>query len=77
MIHHEVQASEYVVCTHKGLESDIHLTYDYLYGPWSELSERTFADYDFEVWDDRYNPESPDNEIDIYVALSNSAIDPK
>jgi AraC family transcriptional regulator len=25
--------------------------------------------YDFEIWDERYQPESPDNEIDLYIAL--------
>lgn len=70
MVHHTVQSSEYVVCTHKGAESSIHLAYDYLYGSWPEQSGRAFKDYDFEIWDERYHPESPNNEIDIYVALS-------
>lgn len=25
--------------------------------------------YDFEIWDERYQLESPDNEIDLYIAL--------
>ncbi|MEO3947375.1 GyrI-like domain-containing protein [Gorillibacterium sp. CAU 1737] len=71
MVHHEVEASEYVVGTHKGPESGLQNTYDYLYGLWPQESGRSLKCYDFEIWDERYSPESLDNEIDIYVALKN------
>lgn len=70
MVHREIEACEYVVCTHEGVESDVHLTYSYLYESWLGQNGRAPKNYDFEIWDERYDPESPANEIDIYVALS-------
>ncbi|MBL0385128.1 AraC family transcriptional regulator [Tumebacillus sp. ITR2] len=69
MMKHEVPANEYAKYTHKGLESELVGTYDYLYGKWLPQSGRQFAGYDFEIWDDRYKPESPENEIDVHVAV--------
>lgn len=69
MIHHQVPESEYVTYTHKGLESDLGRSYDYIYGQWMREHGREPKEYDFEVWDERYKPQSPDNEIDLYVAL--------
>lgn len=69
MIVHHVQARSYVTCTHRGLESDIGDTYDYIYRQWLEEVGHVPECYDFEIWDERYRPESVDNEIDVYVAL--------
>ncbi|MEI2284956.1 GyrI-like domain-containing protein [Paenibacillus polysaccharolyticus] len=69
MIIHHVPARSYVTCTHRGLESDIGDTYDYIYGQWLEDAGYTPECYDFEIWDERYQPHSVNNEIDIYVAL--------
>lgn len=68
-IHHHVPAHEYVLYTHQGLESDLHKTYDYLYGEWLEENNYWPVGYDFERWDERYKPEDPSNEIDLYVAV--------
>jgi len=69
MVSHQVSESKYVTYTHKGLESELGRSYDYLYGQWMREHGREPKGYDFEVWDKRYKPESPDNEIDMYVAF--------
>lgn len=69
MISFTVPANNYAKYTHKGLESELGHTYDYLYGLWLAQSGNQCADYDFEYWDERYKPDSPDNEIDVHIAL--------
>ncbi|HEY2494049.1 MAG TPA: effector binding domain-containing protein [Paenibacillus sp.] len=69
MISHAVTESKYVTYTHKGLESELSRSYDYVYGQWFRETGNEPKDYDFEIWDERYKPESPDNEIDLFVAL--------
>lgn len=69
MISHDVPDSQYVTCTHRGIESEIGDTYDYIYGQWFDETGHEPKFYDFEIWDERYQPESVSNEIDIYVAL--------
>ncbi len=69
MISHAVTESKYVTYTHKGLESELSRTYDYVYGQWIRETGNEPKDYDFEIWDERYKPESRDNEIDLFVAL--------
>jgi AraC family transcriptional regulator len=69
MISHSIHESKYVTYTHKGLESGLSRTYDYVYGQWIRETGNKPKGYDFEVWDERYKPESHDNEIDLYVAL--------
>ncbi|MCG7382403.1 GyrI-like domain-containing protein [Paenibacillus sp. ACRRY] len=69
MMSHAVSANPYVTYTHKGPESELSLAYDYLYGQWMSESGNEPKDYDFEIWDERYQPDSPDNEITLFVAL--------
>lgn len=69
MISHDVPVSQYATCTHRGNESEIGDTYDYIYGQYLGETGHEPKCYDFEIWDERYQPESPNNEIDIYVAL--------
>ncbi|ANY65731.1 hypothetical protein BBD42_04065 [Paenibacillus sp. BIHB 4019] len=69
MASHTVAESKYAVYTHKGPESELSRSYGYLYGEWMEETGHVPQHYDFEIWDERYHPESLDNEIDIFVAL--------
>ncbi|MEK4238182.1 MULTISPECIES: GyrI-like domain-containing protein [Paenibacillus] len=69
MIGHAVGESKYVTYTHQGLESDLSRSYDYVYGQWIRETGNEPKDYDFEIWDERYKPESLENEIDLFVAL--------
>lgn len=65
----EVPDSKYVSFTHKGLESEMQRSYDYLYGVWMQETGSMPKGYDFEIWDERYRPESIDNEIPIHIAI--------
>lgn len=69
MVSHAVPESRYVTYTHTGLESEISRSYDYLYGEWMSATGNEPKDYDFEVWDERYRPDSTDNEIEMFIAL--------
>jgi AraC family transcriptional regulator len=69
IIAHTIPTNSYVTLTHKGLESELHQTYDYLYKQWLHENSYHSAGYDFEIWDERYKPNEQDNEIDLYVAL--------
>jgi len=69
MISHTISESKYVTYTHKGLESELGKSYDYVYGKWIRETGNEPKGYDFEIWDERYKPENPDNEIDLFVAL--------
>ncbi|ARU62992.1 hypothetical protein CBW65_19900 [Tumebacillus avium] len=69
MVAHQVPGNEYAQFLHKGLESELGRTYDFIYSQWLPQSGRQFGGYDFEVWDDRYQPESSENEIEVYVAM--------
>lgn len=60
---------EYVKVTHHGLESELGHTYDFVYGKWIRENGRCPDSFDFEIWDERYKPDQPDNQIDLYVAL--------
>ncbi|MAS34824.1 MAG: AraC family transcriptional regulator [Anaerolineaceae bacterium] len=74
MVGHIIPAGEYVRVTHSGPESELPETYDYIYRQWLATSGYGSAGYDFELWDDRYQPEQADNEIELYVALQTAPI---
>lgn len=69
MILHVVPENKYVTYTHKGLESELSRSYDYVYGQWMTETGNEPNGYDFEIWNERYKPESPDNEITMFIAL--------
>ncbi|QED49861.1 GyrI-like domain-containing protein [Cytobacillus dafuensis] len=68
-IHHTVEENLYVAYTHQGPEAELHKTYDYLYGKWIGENGYIPIRYDFELWDERYKPDSSDNEIDLFIAV--------
>ncbi|NTU20332.1 AraC family transcriptional regulator [Brevibacillus sp. HB1.2] len=69
MVSHMIPAGTFAKVTHKGPETNLGETYDFLYGSWLSESGYDYAGFDFEYWDERYKPEQEDNEIDIYVPL--------
>lgn len=69
MIRHTVPASTCVKVTYRGPESELGETYGYLYGSFLEEAGRYPNGFNFERWDDRYKPGSPDNEVEIYIAV--------
>lgn len=66
---HHVQENDYVAYTHQGLESELQTSYDYLYGKWLDENNYYSLGYDIEIWDDRYHPEEPTNEIDMLIPI--------
>jgi len=66
MICHTVPGNQYVVYTHRGPESELRETYNYLYGSWMKDTNHQPQGYHYEVWEDRVQPGS---EIDIFIAL--------
>lgn len=66
---HTVAKNTYVAYTHKGPESDLQQSYDYLYGRWLRENNYMPVGYDLELWDERYKREQPDNEIDMFIAV--------
>ncbi|MDY0407254.1 GyrI-like domain-containing protein [Virgibacillus sp. 179-BFC.A HS] len=66
---HAVPENMYAFYTHLGLEEDLHHAYNYLYGKWLYDHCYESLGYDLERWDERYRPEEPDNEIDMYIAI--------
>ncbi|MUK88566.1 AraC family transcriptional regulator [Ornithinibacillus sp. L9] len=69
-IFYTVPEGTYVTTTHQGPESELYKTYDYLYGKWMTDHRCMPIGYDFELWDERYNPEEMDNEIDLFIAIN-------
>ncbi|MDF2483864.1 MAG: hypothetical protein K0R46_32 [Herbinix sp.] len=69
MIIHKVPEGNYVTCTHQGMESEMQRSYDFLYQNWMQKTGNIPTGFDFEIWDERYKPDSVDNEIDIYVSI--------
>lgn len=66
---HQVPENNYIAYTHHGLDTEIYKSYDYLYGKWIKDNNYHLIDYDFEVWDERFKPEEPTNEIDMFIAV--------
>lgn len=64
-----VPENMYAFYTHYGLEEELDKAYDYLYGRWMEEHGYESLGYDLERWDERYKPEEPDNEIDMFIAI--------
>lgn len=71
MVTRVLPAGKYAVFTHKGPMSAMKMTYGYIFGVWavSGRCELAHAD-DFALYDERFkSPESPDNEVDIYIPV--------
>ncbi|WP_141504302.1 GyrI-like domain-containing protein [Paenibacillus luteus] len=69
MISHTVPENKYAAYTHQGPESELTSSYNYLYSQWMSETGNAPKDYDFEIWDERYKPESFTNEIDLFIAI--------
>jgi len=70
MVATKLLASRYAVFTHKGPLADLPHTISYIWGTWvpkGECKRREIAD--FELYDDRFDPESESSEFDIYVPI--------
>ncbi len=71
MRRYTVSASKYAVFTHKGGLSELHHTYDFIYGTWAQNTDQVLSGInDFERYDERFNPIAQENsEIDIFIPV--------
>ena len=70
MVSCRLSAGKYAVFTHKGPISEIGHTLNYIWGTWLPKSSYEHRDApDFELYDDRFKPDSADSEFDFYIPL--------
>ncbi len=70
MVKIKLEAGEYARFTHKGPIRDIPRTVSYIWGQWQPDAPYKLRQCpDFELCDERFNPNSDDSEFDIYVPL--------
>ncbi len=72
MVGKTVPAGAYAVFTHKGHVGKLKLTLDDIWGKWlpkSDCQPRRDAP-DFELYDERFNGQTLDGEIDIYIPVA-------
>ena len=71
LVRKTLSGGRYALFTHRGALSGLQKTYQYIYGTWlpsaaAELDDRE----DFEAYERRViSPESPDNEVKIYIPI--------
>ncbi len=67
----EIPDNKYAVFTHKGSISRFPETIAYVYGKWVKdpANNKKMDAPDFEVYDERFKPDSEDSECDLYVAV--------
>jgi AraC family transcriptional regulator len=70
MVACELAAGRYAVFTHKGPIMEISHTLNYIWGTWMAKGEFEHRDApDFELYDERFNPNSADSEMDFYIPI--------
>lgn len=70
MITKTILKQDYIVFTHSGSSDTLDITYKYIYGTYFFKSSYELDDApDFELYDDRYDPNSATSEIDIYIPV--------
>ena len=58
------------VFSHKGSPNNLNLTYEYIIGTWLPNSGyEPVMSPDFELYDQRFNPESEDSEMFIFIPI--------
>ena len=67
-----IPAGTYAVFTHKGSLSTFSETISYIYGQWQQTIERATDMPDFEWYDHRFNPQSNNSEIDVYIPIKDN-----
>ena len=72
MIVEKIPAQKYAVFIHIGKLNNISLTYRYIYGDWlpnNTRYERVPFAPEFEWYDKRFNLNSEDSELDLYIPI--------
>jgi AraC family transcriptional regulator len=63
-------ASKYAVFTAKEGLTKLHDTFQYAYNTWLPASEYEVAyPFDFEYYGERYQGDTPESEVDIYIPI--------
>ncbi|MBK7526796.1 MAG: GyrI-like domain-containing protein [Sphingobacteriales bacterium] len=66
----ELPAGKYAVFTHTGKLADFGNTVRYIYDEWLKTANRADYSYpDFELYDERFDPNAETGEIDIYIPV--------
>lgn len=75
MVTRTIDTHEYAVFTHRGELSKLNHTYDYIYKQWlPDSGYRVGANFDFELYDHRFNPmDQKNSEIDIYFPVKKAS----
>jgi AraC family transcriptional regulator len=70
MMEKTVPAGRYAVFTHKGKLDKLEFTMSYIYGSWLPRSGEELREApDLEIYDKRFNADSDNSEIDIYIPI--------
>ena len=65
-----IPASAYAVFTHRGSAEGLSKVFEYIYGTWvRETNLKPKMQPSFEVYGSRYNPESPDSIVEVWVPV--------
>ena len=69
-----IPQAKYALFTHKGAISDIRHTVEYIWGTWIPESGCQLLDApDFELYDERFDPQTGIGEVDIYVPIKDAS----
>lgn len=70
MVETTLAAGKYAVFTHKGPLRNLPQTCDFIWGEWASSGKLKLRDApDFELYDERFDSEKLDGEIDIYIPV--------
>lgn len=70
MVSCTLAAGRYAVFTHKGHLRNLPETLNYIWGTWMPSAQYEFRDEpDFELYDERFDPEKMEGEFDIFVPI--------
>lgn len=70
MVAVQLPATRYAVFTHSGPLSNLMHTINYIWGTWLPRSSYKHSEsFDFELYDERFNPDTMDGEVDIYIPI--------
>jgi AraC family transcriptional regulator len=70
MVGFDVPGGRYAVFTHKGLLSTLGATYNHIYQVWMPTADVDRAERpEFELYDERFDPNSEESEMDIYIPV--------
>ena len=72
--HYEIPAADYAVFTHEGSLDFLQQTMTYIFGPWlTESGYELAGTPDFELYDERFKPETVSGEMEIWVPVKPKA----